>query len=97
MIDILKAGNDLHFRKLSDHWQRRLMDGNKFTEKRIIEFHNGYKKDSPRIQYEVKSFYHHEGHYIIRLGKVINTSPAADKLASDILDAMLMDSIKLIN
>lgn len=93
----LLTGNNIHTRKISDYWFNRLIKNGLFTETKIIEFHNGYKKDSPRIRFQVKSYYHHEAHYFITLGKCIYKNEAADKLSKSILDEMLAASIKIMS
>lgn len=82
-FDMIASGEKKEeYREMKTYWDVRLA---KYKSGDIVEFRNGYAKDAPRIQVELKDITCGEGRvlwgapkgkgvYIIRLGKILTAT-----------------------
>lgn len=82
-FDMIASGEKKQeYREDKPYWTVRLA---KFRKGDVVEFRNGYAKDAPKLQVEIKGITYGEGYelwgapkgrgvFIIRLGKILEAS-----------------------
>lgn len=83
--------------KISDFWDQRLMKYGELVKADKICFQNGYRKNAPVIEVQLKRIEMTETHYIFVLGETLFSNPLANDIAADIVFDMITRSIDAEN